>query len=33
MPRPKNKEELLNVAETSYEKLLQLIDKRTPKEL
>ncbi|MBP7321206.1 MAG: ClbS/DfsB family four-helix bundle protein [Lachnospiraceae bacterium] len=33
MPRPKNKEELLNAAETNYEKLLQLIDKSTPKGL
>lgn len=33
MPRPNNKEELLNAAETNYEKLLQLIEKRTPKEL
>lgn len=33
MSRPKNKEELLNAAETNYEKLLQLIEKRTTKEI
>ena len=32
MPRPKNKEELINVANTNYEKLLSMIENRTDAE-
>ena len=32
MPRPKNKEELINAANTNYEKLLTMIENRTDAE-
>lgn len=32
MPRPKNKEELISAANTNYEKLLAMIEKRTDEE-
>ena len=32
MPRPKNKEELITAANTNYEKLIEMIEKRTEQE-